>query len=64
MEAIVIQSDSKTIKILKELAEKMGEKATILSESQMEDLALGKLMNKVKTGNSVSRESIMKALQS
>ena len=64
MEAIVIQSDSKTIKILKELAEKMGEKATILSESQMEDLALGKLMNKVKTGKSVGRESIMKALQS
>lgn len=64
METIVIQSDSKTIKMLKELAEKMGEKATVLSESQMEDLALGKLMNKVKTGKSVSRELIMKELRS
>lgn len=64
METIVIQSDSKTIKMLKELAEKMGEKATILSESQMEDLSLGRLMNKVKTGKNVSRESVMKALHS
>jgi predicted amino acid racemase len=64
METILIQSDSKTIKMLKNLAERMGDKATILSKTQMEDLALGQMMKKAKTGKSVSREAIMNELRS
>ena len=65
MAAIVIQSNSKTnIKLLMTLAKQLGERALALSDEQSEDMALGTLMKKVKTGENVSRETIMKKLRS
>ncbi len=65
MDAIVIKSKSKqNLKLLGQLAEKLGEDVTALSDEQIEDLSLGKLMKKVKTGKNVSREAIMRQLRS
>ena len=50
MDAIVIKSKSKdNLRLLIELAEKLGEEVIKLSEEQMEDLAFGKLMKKGRT---------------
>ncbi len=65
METIVIQTQSKsTTKLLVELAKKLGEKVSVLSKDQVEDLALGEMMNTMKTGRTVSKDSIMDELNS
>lgn len=63
MSAIVIQADIKSNKILAELAKKLGGKVLSLKDDQYEDFALGSLMDKVKTNETVSREIIMKKLK-
>lgn len=63
MSAIVIQADTKSNKILAELAKKLGGKVLSLKDDQYEDFALGSLMDKVKTNETVSREIIMKKLK-
>jgi hypothetical protein len=63
MSAIMIQADSKSNKILSELAKRLGGKVLSLKDDQYEDLALGSLMDKVKTNETVSREIIMKKLR-
>lgn len=62
MSAIVIKADSKSNKILKELAKKLGGNVLLINDMQFEDLALGSLMENEKTGKTVSREEIMKKL--
>jgi hypothetical protein len=62
MSALVIKADNQNSKILRELAKKLGADVLSINEEQYEDLALGSIMDKVKTGKSVSRESIMKKL--
>ena len=62
MSAIVIKADIQNAKILRELAKKLGANVLSINEEQYEDLALGSLMDRVKTGKTVSRESIMKKL--
>jgi len=62
MKAIVIKADNQNTKILRELAKKLGASVLNINEEQYEDLALGSLMDKVKTGETVSRESIMNKL--
>ena len=62
MSAIVIQVDSKSKNILSELAKKLCGKVLSIDDNQYEDIALGNLMNKEKTGKTVSRETIMKKL--
>jgi S-adenosylmethionine/arginine decarboxylase-like enzyme len=62
MSAIVIKADNQNTKILKELAKKLGADVLNINEEQYEDLALGLLIEKSKTGETVSRESIMKKL--
>ncbi len=64
MSAIVIKADNQNTKILKELAKKLGADVLNINEDQFENLALGIIMDKVKTGDSVSRESIMNKLES
>jgi len=64
MGAIVIKADNKSSKILKELAEKLGGNVTQIDEEQYEDLLLGTLMEKEKTGKKVSRAAIFKKLKS
>jgi hypothetical protein len=62
MSAIVIKTDNQNTKILKELAKKLGANVLNINEEQYEDLALGILMDRSKTGETVSRDSIMKKL--
>lgn len=65
MSTLVIQSKSKNnLKLIGELAKKIGEDVTYLSKEQVEDLAFGTYMNKVRTGKKVSSETIMKKLAS
>jgi len=63
MSTIVIQADTKSNKILSDLAKKLGGKVLSLKDDQYEDFALGPLMDKVKTNETVSREIIMKKLR-
>jgi hypothetical protein len=62
MNAIVIKADNQNTKILKELAKKLGADVISINEEQFEDLALGLIMDKVKTGETISRDSIMNKL--
>lgn len=62
MSAIVIQADPKSNKILAELAKKLGGSVLAIDDGQYEDIALGALMDKEKTGKIVSRKDIMKKL--
>jgi len=63
METILIQTESKsTKKLLIDLAKKMGEKVQILDKEIAEDLAFGKMMQKAKTGKTVSKKNILEAL--
>ncbi|MFA5819931.1 MAG: hypothetical protein WC854_11740 [Bacteroidales bacterium] len=64
MGAIIIKADKKSNKILSDLAKKLGGNVMNLEDEQYEDFALGSLMDSVKTGKTVSRESIMMKLKS
>ena len=64
MGAIIIKADKKNNKILSDLAKKLGGNVLNLDDDQYEDIALGSLMESVKTGKTVSRESIMMKLKS
>ena len=63
MSTIVIQADTRSNKILADLAKKLGGKVLSLKDEQYEYFALGSLMDKVKTNETVSREVIMKKLK-
>ena len=63
MGAIIIKSDTKSNKLLFDLAKKLGADVLTLKDEQFEDFALGTLMDSVKTGENVSRESILKKLR-
>jgi hypothetical protein len=62
MSAIVIKADNQSNKILKELAQRLGANVLNINDDQYEDLSLGYLMDKTKTGKIVSRDTIIKKL--
>ena len=63
MSAIVIKSDNnRNLQLLAAIAKQLGETVSKLTPSQAEDLHLGLLMNKEKTGKSLSRKNIFKHL--
>jgi hypothetical protein len=63
MGAIVIKSDNnKNLKLLTELAEQLGETVNKLTPAQAEDIQLGMLMKREKTGKTATRKSIFKHL--
>ncbi len=62
MGAIVIKTDTKSNRLLKALAEKLGGRAFAIDDDKFEDLALGALMDKEKTGKLISRDLIMEKL--
>ena len=62
MGAIVIENDSKSLKLISELAKRLGSKVAKLTDEQLEDLTFGEMMKEAKTGKQVSREIIMKKL--
>jgi siroheme synthase (precorrin-2 oxidase/ferrochelatase) len=64
MASIIIQSDnSDNLELIAKLAQKLGIHVNSVTEEQSEDLAIGTIMTNVKTGKSVSRDSIMKKLR-
>ena len=63
MGALVIKVDSKSNKILSELAKELGGKVLTINDEQYEDFVLGALMNKEKTNETVNRDLIMKKLK-
>lgn len=63
MGAIIIKADKKSNKILSDLAKRLGGNVMTLADDQYEDFALGSLMDAVKTGKTVSRDSIMQQLK-
>jgi hypothetical protein len=63
MGAILIQADSQSNKMLSDLAKRLGANVLSIKDEQFEDLALGSMMDAVKTNENVSRELIMKKLR-
>lgn len=64
MGAIVIKADSRSRKILKELAEQLGAEVTDIKDDQYEDFLLGQIMDTEKTYKTVSRAKIFNKLSS
>lgn len=65
MGAIVIKSsNNKNLKLLATLAEQLGETVNKLSLAQAEDIQLGMIMKRERTGKPVDRKSIFKHLDS
>jgi hypothetical protein len=63
MGALVIKISKKNNLLISRLAKELGGKVISIDDEQFEDLALGNLMDNVKTGEIVSREIIMKKLR-
>jgi hypothetical protein len=63
MGAIIIKGDTENNKILAKLAEKLGNKVISIKDEEFEDFALGKMMDESKTGETASREEIMRKLR-
>jgi len=63
MGAIVIKSDSKSLKLIMEIAKRMGGQVAKLDDEQLEDFTFGEMLKEAKTGKSVSRETIMQKLR-
>lgn len=61
---IIESSDPKNIKLLTELAKKLGDRVKSINASETEDLLLGDLMTAEKTGEYVDKVDVMKALRS
>jgi len=64
MSTILIKTDKRSSKILAELAKRLGANVIDVKDDQFDDLMLGTLMDKVKTGNTVPKDSILKKLRS
>lgn len=63
MSALIIESKNpENLKILSSLAKMLGDQVKAIDVEEIEDLLFGKMMENVKTGDKVSRESIMKSL--
>ena len=62
MGAIIIKVDKEGNKILSELARKLGGRVIQIDDEQFEDIALGSVMDKIKTGELSDRDLIMKKL--
>lgn len=63
MAAIIINVDQESNKILAKLAEKLGGNVININDSQYEDIVLGTLMDREKTGKTVSKEEVLKWLR-
>jgi hypothetical protein len=63
MGAIIIKADTKSNKILFNLAKKLGANVLSVKDEQFEDFALGLLMDNVKTEENVSRDLVLKKLK-
>ena len=64
MSTILIKADKQSNKLLSELAKKLGGDVVDMKDEQFEDLMLGSLMDRVKTGKTISKAAILKKLKS
>jgi hypothetical protein len=64
MSTLLINTDATNTKLLFELAKKLGANVVSLKDEQYEDLLLGNQMDKIKTGELVSKEDILKKINS
>ncbi len=63
MEVAIVQSEDKAnLKLLAELARKMGIQFKVLTEEQKEDIGMGLLMKEADRSQKVSEEEIMRKL--
>ncbi len=63
MSALIIESKNpENLKILSSLAKMLGDQVKAIDVEEIEDLLFGKMMENAKTGEKVSRDSIMKSL--
>jgi hypothetical protein len=63
MEAIIVHgTDKKNTRLIIELAKKLGGKVSGLTKEQFEDIMLGNIMDKVKTGQDVPKSMILEKL--
>lgn len=63
MSTIMIKTDKQSSKILSDLAKKLDGNVVDIKDEQFEDFMLGTLMDSVKTGKTVSRNTIFKKLK-
>ena len=61
--AIISIPENKDEEFYLKLFKKMGIKVRFLSDEEMEDIVLGKMIEEGKTGESVSEEEVLKALR-
>jgi hypothetical protein len=64
MEAIIIKADNKIVKLLIQLAEKLGAEVSKLSKSEVEDFTFWEMMDEAKTDNLVSKSEVLDYLKS
>ena len=63
MAALIIESKNPAnLKILAAMAKHLGDNVRAIDVEEIEDLLFGKMMEKEKTGQKVSRDTIMKTL--
>lgn len=64
MEAVLLNSDSKSdMKLLLDLARKIGIKARVITESEMEDIGLANAMKQGRTNEFIDNEAFLKKLR-
>lgn len=63
MSSLLIKTDKENAKLLAKLAKSLGANVLQTTDEQFEDFALGKLMDSVKTNETVSRTLIMESLK-
>lgn len=63
MSALLIKADSKSSKILRFIAKKLGGEVRVIRNEQYEDLAFGLMMDEVKTGEKVSKAEVLSKLR-
>jgi len=64
MNVLVIEPNNEDdLRLIIQLAKKLGSKVATLGKEEVEDMALHTLMKKVKTGETVSRDVIMNKLR-
>lgn len=62
MGALVIKIDKKNNRLISKLAKELGGDVLSINDEQYEDLALGRLMDEVKTDENVSRDIVFEKL--
>jgi hypothetical protein len=64
MSTILLEGESEsTMKLVMELAQKLGLKMKVLSKSDVEDIKLGQMMDNVKTNEFVNEDTILYKLK-